>query len=64
MPFQKGQVANPKGRPPQSKKEENAFIRKARKLGNEALDLAAELMQNSENDQVRLKACMFIIERA
>ncbi len=61
-PFDKGKSGNPGGRPRRTP-EEAELIEACRTKTREALGTILQLMDESDNDRVRLAAAQYVIER-
>lgn len=59
VPFERGKSGNPGGRPKMPTELKEAF----QKLGPEALKTLTDVMRNSEQDAVRVKAAEVILDR-
>ena len=62
QPFEKGKSGNPGGRPKRTP-EEADLIEACRTKTPEALQTILELMEESDNDRVKLAAAQYVIER-
>lgn len=62
MPFEKGKSGNPGGRKKRTQAELD-LIKACRQSSPAALDVIKELMKDSAEDSVRLRAAVHIIER-
>lgn len=66
MAWKKGQSGNKAGRPRRNEEEKRniqEFRKKLREHSLEALDIVIDIMESSFDQNLRFKACMFIIDK-